>query len=48
MNRADWLRDPTLEPTKSNRTWGQIKNDGGSVSYPANNDYGAFVVYCAI
>ncbi len=48
MNRADCWRDPTVEPTKSNRTWGQIKSDGGSVSYPANNDYGALVVYCAI
>ena len=47
MNRADCWRDPTVEPTKSNRTWGQIKNDG-PIIYPANNDYGALVVYCAI
>lgn len=45
MNRADAKRDPTREPTKSNHTWGQIKADGGPISYPANNDYGAFVVY---
>ena len=48
MNRADCRRDPTVEPTRSNRTWGQIKSDGGSISYPANSDYGAFVVYSAI
>lgn len=45
MNRADAKRDPTIEPTKSNRTWGQIVNDGGGISYPANNDHGAFVLY---
>ena len=48
MNRADYMRDPTVEPTKSNRTWGQIKSDGSSITYPANSDYGAFVVYSAI
>lgn len=48
MNRADWRRDSTIEPTKSNNTWGQIKTDGGPVEYPANGDHGAFVVYCAI
>ncbi len=41
MNIADEVRDP-----ESNQTsWGQIKTDGGSISYPANRDYGAFVVY---
>lgn len=48
MNRADAERDPTVEPTKSNNSWGQIKTDGGSLSYPANNDHGAFVVYAAL
>ena len=48
MNRADAKRDPTVEPTKSNNTWGQIKTDNGSLSYPANTDYGAYVVYCAL
>ena len=48
MNRADYMRDPTVEPTKSNRTWGQIKSDGSSITYPANSNYGAFVVYSAI
>ena len=48
MNRADQKRDPTVEPTKSNKTWGQIKKDFSSIEYPANEDYGAFVVYCAI
>lgn len=45
MNRADAKRDPTVEPAKSNNTWGQIKTDGGSLSYPANPGYGAFVLY---
>lgn len=45
MNRFDARRDPTVEPTKSNNTWGQIKTDGGAIVYPANADYGAFVVY---
>lgn len=48
MNRADCWRDPTVEPVKSGRTWGQIKSDGGSLVYPANTDYGAYVVYNAI
>ena len=48
MNRASLKRDPTVEPTKSNNTWGQIKVDGGPLVYPANSDYGAFVVYCSI
>lgn len=48
MNRADARRDPTVEPTKSNRTWGQIKTDGGALSYPANSDYGAFIVFAAL
>ena len=48
MNRADCARDPTVEPTRSNITWGQIKTDGGSLEYPANNDYGAYIVYCAL
>lgn len=48
MNRADARRDPTVEPTKSNRTWGQIKVDGGTLSYPANTDHGAFIVFAAL
>lgn len=48
MNRYDARRDPTVEPTRSNNTWGQIKTDRGAISYPANNDYGAFVVYKAL
>lgn len=48
MNRADAMRDPTVEPTKTNQTWGQIKSDGGSISYPANRDHGAFVVFSAL
>ncbi len=48
MNRFDLKRDPTAEPTKSNNTWGQIKQDYGGIEYPANSDYGAFVYYLAI
>ena len=48
MNRFDAKRDPTVEPTKSNGTWGQIKTDGGSIEYPANTDHGAFTIYAAI
>lgn len=41
MNRYDAKREPS-------NTWGQIKTDGGSISYPANSDFGAFVYYKAI
>lgn len=44
MNKADEKRDPNKNPTG----WGQIKTDGGSISYPANQDYGAFVIYKAL
>ena len=47
MNRADAKRDPTVEPTKSNGTWGQIKVDYGPIEYPANSDYGAYIYYVA-
>lgn len=43
MNRADAKRDP-----KSNSRWGQIKSDGGSIQYPANNEFGAFVMFGAL
>lgn len=45
MNRADARRDPTVEPTKSNNTWGQIIVDNGPIVYPANSIHGAFVLY---
>lgn len=44
MNYADALRDPELKPTE----WGQIKEDGGSLVYPANKGHGAFVVYSSL
>lgn len=44
MNRADEKRDPAVNKT----TWGQVKRDFGPIEYPANNDYGAFVVYAAL
>lgn len=48
MNRFDAKRDPTVEPTKSNGTWGQIKRDYGPIEYPANTDYGAYTIFAAI
>jgi uncharacterized protein (TIGR02594 family) len=48
MNRFDEQRDPTVEPTKSNGTWGQIKVDHGPIEYPANSDAGAYTQYTAI
>lgn len=44
MNKADEKRDPTTNPTG----WGQIKSDGGSIQYPANQDHGAFVMYASL
>ncbi len=41
MNRADQQRDPNYNQT----TWGQIKQDYGSLEYPANQHYGAFIIY---
>lgn len=46
MNRADSVRDPAKHATDN--SWGQIKTDGGPLVYPANTDYGAFVVYNAL
>ena len=48
MNRTDLKRDPTVEPTRSNSTWGQIKKDYGPIEFPANSDYGAFIYYSVI
>lgn len=48
MNRYDERRDPTMEPTESNGTWGQIKKDGGEIEYPANMGFGAYVQYIAL
>ncbi|HMQ95611.1 MAG TPA: hypothetical protein PKD19_00145 [Candidatus Saccharibacteria bacterium] len=44
MNKADAKRDPNTNGDK----WGQIKTDGGSIKYPANQDHGAFVMYASI
>jgi len=49
MNKADLKRDPTVTPTSTNNTWGQIIVDGGSIKYPADaSQYGAYLVYVAI
>lgn len=49
MNRADKERDPTVEPTKNNNTWGQVKVDYAPyLSYPANSDHGAYIMYAAL
>ena len=45
MNKVDAKRDPA---TAAANTWGQIKSDGGSIGYPANQDYGAFVIYALL
>ncbi len=44
MNKADANRDPSVNTT----TWGQVKRNNGPIEYPANNDYGAFVIYTAL
>ncbi len=44
MNKADAKRDPGKNPSG----WGQIKTDGGGISYPANEGYGGFVQYAAL
>lgn len=44
MNKADAVRNPDINKT----TWGQINADGGAIVYPANSDYGAFVVYASL
>jgi hypothetical protein len=44
MNLADAKRDPATNATG----WGQIKTDGGTISYPANGDYGAYIVYASL
>lgn len=46
MNRADAARDPLSEASVGR--WGQIKTDGGPIEYPANRDYGSYVIYAAI
>ena len=46
MNKADARRDPAV--VGDDGTWGQVKRDYGPIEYPANNDYGAFVVYAAL
>lgn len=44
MNRFDAKRDPTAGA----ENWGQIKTDGGGLSYPANSGFGAYVKYLAL
>lgn len=44
MNKADEKRDPN----KNGSNWGQITGNGGGIGYPANKDYGAFVVYMGL
>lgn len=45
MNLVDSKRNPD---TAAPETWGQIKQDGGTIEYPANRGYGAFVMYAAL
>lgn len=47
MNKADAKRDPqALGPGE--QTWGQIKTNSGAITYPANDFFGAFVVYSSL
>lgn len=46
MNKADAKRDPAKH--QNDNTWGQIKTDRGGMVYPANDDYGAYVVFAAL
>lgn len=49
MNKADAARDPN---TATEGTWGQFKGNrnsqGAIIEYPANDGYGAFVMYAVI
>lgn len=45
MNFFDEKRDPR---TAAPNTWGQIKSDGGSLSYPATDQVGVFKLYVAL
>lgn len=40
--------DATRDPEKNLTTWGQIVRDGQGLVYPANKDYGAFVIYSSL
>ena len=42
------MLDEKRDPTKNGSNWGQIKHDYRSIEYPANKDYGAFVVYLGL
>lgn len=42
------MLDEKRDPTKNGLKWGQIKRDYGPIEYPANKDYGAFVVYLGL
>lgn len=42
------MLDEKRDPTKNGSNWGQIKHDFRSIEYPANKDYGAFVVYLGL
>ena len=45
MNFFDEKRDPHAAPAGS---WGQIKTDGGSLSYPATDQVGVYTLYVAL
>ena len=42
------MLDEKRDPTKNGSNWGQVKRDYGPIEYPANKDYGAFVVYLGL
>lgn len=45
MNKFDAARDPN---TAAPGTWGQIKTDGGSLSYPTNQHFGAWTIFSVL
>jgi hypothetical protein len=44
MNKADAKRDASALPA-GEKSWGQIGTDGATITYPAGDEYGAFIVY---
>lgn len=45
MNKADERRNPA---TAAPGTWGQVKRDRGPIEYPANDFWGAWILYASL
>ena len=48
MNRYDKERDPTDSETAASNTWCQFRPGESVPSCPANNDFGAYLIYTAL